>query len=255
MKILLVNDDGIYAEGLLKMAGALAKNDFVEKIMIVAPSKEQSGMSQALTMGVPLRVKQIKADELNLKDVLAYSVDGTPADCTKLALEVLLKEKPDLIISGINNGGNLGTDVLYSGTVGAGLEGYNHGVPAICVSVGHERSIKMEEIAQIISDNIKRFYQSDKLFMYNINFPSELKNGKVKFVFTKQGRRYYDNEFDIVKLEDNCCAYQMQGRAKDIGNDEYTDIETVKKGFISITPLSLERTDFAKLEELMKSDF
>lgn len=113
MRILLVNDDGINAKGLCVLAQVLAlKHD----VYVVAPAKEQSGMSQALTMGIPLRVQNI---DMQINNVIAYSVEGTPADCTKLALEFLLKEKPDLIISGINNGANLGTDVLYSGTVGA----------------------------------------------------------------------------------------------------------------------------------------
>ena len=102
MKILLVNDDGIKAEGLKAIAKELSLK---HEVFIVAPMTEQSGMSQALTMGVPLRVETV---DMKMENVTAYAVEGTPADCTKLALEFLLKEKPDLIISGINNGANLG---------------------------------------------------------------------------------------------------------------------------------------------------
>ena len=164
--------------------------------------------------------------------------------------DVLLKEKPDLIISGINNGANLGTDVLYSGTVGAALEGYNHKISSIAVSVSSKSNVSFSTIAKVMADRISFFYNTDKLFMYNINFPKSLKDNKIKFVFTKHGRRIYENEFDAVILDDGSIAYKMQGRAKDIGNDEFTDIEVVKNGYISVTPLQIERTDFSKLETL-----
>lgn len=247
MRILLVNDDGIHAKGIQILAKALVPK---HEIIIVAPANEQSGMSQALTMGVPL---QVKAENLNLTqeyNIGAYSVKGTPADCTKLALEILLNKQPDLVISGINNGANLGTDVLYSGTVGAALEAYIHGIPAMAISVSSKASISMEKIAQIMAKKIDYFYNTNKLFMYNINFPNALKDEKAQFVFTKQGYRRYANEFDIVKLEDGSTAYCMKGRAQDIGNDDKTDIETVKKGFISVTPLCIERTDVTLLNQL-----
>lgn len=130
------------------------------------------------------------------------------------------------------------------------MEGYNHQIPSIAISVSNKASIDFMQIAQIIADNIERLYQSDNLFMYNINFPDEFKDNKIKFVWTKHGRRIYENEFDKVILEDGSTAYKMQGRAKDIGNDECTDIEVVKKGYISITPLQLERTNWQQLTKL-----
>lgn len=244
MRILLVNDDGINAEGIRKMASALSNE---HEVYVVAPMQEQSGMSQALTVGKPLHVKNI---DLGINGVKAYSVSGTPADCSKLALEFLLDKLPDLVISGINHGSNLGTDVLYSGTVGAALEAYLHKIPAIAISASSKSTISFDEIAGIISREIKYFYDTDKLFMYNINFPNSLKDDKIKFVFTKHGYRTYDNEFDEIILDDGSKAYTMKGRAKDIGNDESTDIEVVKKGFISVTPLHVERTDFSKLNKL-----
>lgn len=244
MRILLVNDDGINADGIKAMAKALSTE---HEVYVVAPMQEQSGMSQALTVGKPLRVKNV---DLNIDGVKAYSVSGTPADCSKLALEFLLDKKPELVISGINHGFNLGTDVLYSGTVGAAIEAYLHKISALAVSVSSKASISFDKIAEIITHKIKDFYESDKLFMYNINFPNSLKDDKIKFVFTKHGYRTYENEFDTVILEDGTTAYTMKGRAKDIGNDESTDIEVVKKGFISVTPLQIERTDFCKLTKL-----
>ena len=217
MKILLVNDDGIKAEGLKAIAKELSLK---HEVFIVAPMTEQSGMSQALTMGVPLRVETV---DMKMKNVTAYAVEGTPADCTKL-----------------------GTDVLYSGTVGAALEGYNHKISSIALSVSSKSNVSFSTIAKVMADRISFFYNTDKLFMYNINFPKSLKDNKIKFVFTKHGRRIYENEFDAVILDDGSIAYKMQGRAKDIGNDEFTDIEVVKNGYISVTPLQIERTDFSK---------
>lgn len=245
MRILIVNDDGIKAEGIKAIAKSLAIN---HEVFVVAPHTQQSGMSQALSMGVSLKVKpeNILPDMTNIQ---AYSVEGTPADCAKLALEILF-EDIDLVISGINKGTNLGTDVLYSGTVGAALEAIVHKIPAIAVSVGIKSSISFEEIAQIMADNLNYLCSTGKLFMYNINFPSKLKDDKVKFVFTKQGYRFYKNEFDIVKMPDGSVAYRMQGRAQDSNNDEQTDIAMYNKGYISITPLCLERTDFVQLNQL-----
>lgn len=245
MRILLVNDDGIFAEGINILAKELTKN---HEVYICAPKGEQSGMSQALSVGIPLRVK---VENLPISVKKAFSIDGRPADCTKLALEVLLKdEQIDMVISGINKGANLGTDVLYSGTVGAALEGYNHKVRSLAVSVSSKSEISFEQIAKIVASKLDDFCKTDNLFMYNINFPIELNSGKIEFVFTKQGFRRYENEFDTVVLDDGSIAYKMQGRAKDIGNDEFTDIAAVNRGCISVTPLTLERTDFIKLNKL-----
>ena len=245
MRILLVNDDGIHGEGLFVLAKELAGRHVV---YVCAPNREQSGMSQALSVGVPLRVSD---ERLDLPVKKALSVDGRPADCTKLALEILFKdEQIDMVISGINKGANLGTDVLYSGTVGAALEGYNHNVRSLAVSVSGKSAVSFEQIAEIIAAKLDYFYQTGEKFMYNINFPLALNSDKIEFVFTKQGFRRYENEFHTVELSDGSTAYKMQGNAQDIGNDEFTDIAAVKRGCISVTPLTLERTDFAKLNKL-----
>ena len=240
-----MNDDGIQGEGLLVLARELAgRHDGY----VCAPNKEQSGMSQALSVGVPLRVNN---ENIGLPVKKAFSIDGRPADCTKLALEILLKDKHiDMVISGINKGANLGTDVLYSGTVGAALEGYNHNVRSLAVSVSAKSAVSFEQIAKIVAEKLDCFYQTGEKFMYNINFPLELNSDKIEFVFTKQGFRRYENEFQTVVLSDGSVAYKMQGNAQDIGNDEFTDIAAVKRGCISVTPLTLERTDFVKLNEL-----
>ena len=240
-----MNDDGIQGEGLLVLARELAGR---HDVYVCAPNKEQSGMSQALSVGVPLRVNN---ENIGLPVKKAFSIDGRPADCTKLALEILLKDKQiDMVISGINKGANLGTDVLYSGTVGAALEGYNHNVRSLAVSVSAKSAVSFEQIAKIVAEKLDCFYQTGEKFMYNINFPLELNSDKIEFVFTKQGFRRYENEFHTVVLSDGSGAYKMQGNAQDIGNDEFTDIAAVKRGCISVTPLTLERTDFLKLKEL-----
>ncbi len=248
MNILLVNDDGVFAEGIIALARALA---VTHKVFVVAPACQQSGMSQALSVGVELCVQRV---DIGVDNVEAYSVGGTPADCTKLALEILVKDKIDLVISGINKGANVGTDVLYSGTVGAAVEGYNHSIPSIAVSAVvdfvHDEKLSFDFIAETMAAHLNNFYNTDELFIYNINFPIKLKDDKINFVWAKQGYRLYENEFDTVTNDDGSVVYKMHGRAKDIGNDESTDIQVVNKGFISVTPLSIERTDFAKLKRL-----
>lgn len=244
-KILLVNDDGFDAQGLSAMAKAL----FTEyDLRVVAPAVQQSGMSQALSAHRKIKVTKI---DFGLP-VDAYKVDGTPADCTKIALEVLYEhDLPDVIISGINDGGNLGTDVLYSGTVGAAMEGHLHKILSIAVSRVIESKLSFNEVADIFKKKLPEL-RDDRPYMYNINFPKKIKNMNDVFRYTKQGYRAYHNEYgeDVDENGDTC--YFMNGTPNDVGNIEGSDVWAIHNGFVSINPLKIGRTNKKLLNELLK---
>ena len=149
MRILLTNDDGIGAPGLSALAKALST---VHEVVVAAPTAEQSGMAHALTVHRDIEVRGY--DGLGDTAAEAWSIDGTPTDCVKIFLEALAKreEWPELVISGVNKGANLGTDVLYSGTVGGALEGYMHDIPAIALSLDVHSSLSFDETADIFVD-------------------------------------------------------------------------------------------------------
>jgi len=146
LNILISNDDSIYSEGIYELAKRMTR---LGKVTVVAPDKEQSAIGHAITMHQPLRCRKIKLREL---EVDAWWVSGTPADCIKLGVETLLEKRPDLIISGINNGENLGTDIIYSGTVSAAIEGSIFKIPSIAVSYAKHGATDFTVAAEIPSN-------------------------------------------------------------------------------------------------------
>lgn len=245
-RILVTNDDGIYSEGLRKLADACRA---VGEVIIVAPDREQSAASHALTLNRPLRLLQIEKDE--------WIVDGTPTDCVNLAVLKLLKDhRPDLIVSGINFGPNLGDDVTYSGTISAAFEGALLNIPSIAFSavVGEHFSFDASakfagELAAIALEKHR-----DPRVVLNVNFP----NGDFSGVrITHLGRRIY-SEGVIERLDPRGRKYYWIGGEPPVWHEaEGTDFDAVYKGFISITPLHLDLTHhesipkFKPLEDLL----
>ena len=170
--LLITNDDGIYAEGIQLLGQALFDCDAGYDLAIVAPNHEQSAVGHAITMHRPLRVHEARF--LHNPELVGWSVNGTPSDCVKLAVEAILPQKPDLVISGINRGGNLGTDVIYSGTVSAAVEGIILGIPAVAVSLmegGTEKDFKYA--AAFVRDLVPRLLENrlPRGTILNINVP------------------------------------------------------------------------------------
>lgn len=245
-KVLLVNDDGFDAPGLLAMAKALA-GDY--DLRLLAPAAQQSGMSQALSAHRKIKVRKI---DFGLP-IEAYKVYGTPTDCTKLAVEVIYEhDLPDIIISGINDGGNLGTDVLYSGTVGAAMEGHLHGIFSIAVSRVIGSQLSFDEVAAVFKEKLPEL-RSEKSYMYNINFPEKIKDLNDIFRYTRQGHRTYHNEYAMETDADGDPCYFMNGTPNDAGNSEGSDIWAIHNGFVSINPLKIGRTNKKLLYELLKN--
>lgn len=248
MKIMISNDDGIQAEGINQLRISL-END--NEIFVVAPDRERSATGHKITIYRPLRVKEVDYPGARSK---GWAVDGTPADCVKLGLEALLPDPPDLVISGINLGPNLGTDVLYSGTVSAAIEGIINGIPSLAVSLTSSEQPNFQLAAQVtkkLIENIGEYLPGRTLL--NINIPPGTP-GEIRV--TKLGNRRYVNIFDKRTDPRGRTYFWMAGEPFDIDEDDPdTDVWAVKEGYISITPVHFDLTDYnimAGLKELVK---
>lgn len=250
LRILLSNDDGVKAEGIEALVRALYKE---HEVIVSAPMQQQSGMSNALTIGKPIEVA--RDAELEKKyGIEAWAVGGTPADSAKLYIEAFMtKEKPvDLVISGINHGANLATDIIYSGTVGAAMEGYFHDIPSFALSLDVESELSYDEAAEIFARDLRKLMPEDgKTFLYNMNFPLFLKDGVPQYVFGRQGKRDYLNAF-TKEERDGKVFYTMAGEIYDRDKGNATDIYATEQGYISITPLVADLTDYVELDQRLE---
>ncbi len=254
--ILVTNDDGIYAEGIQRLCQALLESKGGYRLSVIAPERERSAIGHAITMHKPLRVAEV--DFLNNPALKGRSVNGTPSDCVKLAVEAILDQKPDLVISGINRGSNLGTDVLYSGTVSAALEGLLLGIPSIAVSLtGNGNSSSFDYAARLISTIVPRLLESsiEASTLVNINVPVDIKEIKGARV-TKLGNRRYRNAFEKRTDPRGMHYYWLAGELiEDDPEDDDCDTKAVRDGYISVTPIHFQLTDrnaMPALEKLIK---
>lgn len=240
LNILITNDDGINSAGLITLAQAISK---IANVTVVAPDRERSATAHAITMHKPLRVE--KSDIPGCK-ALGYKVNGTPSDCVKLALEALLDSEPDMVLSGINRGANLGTDVIYSGTVSAAIEGALSGVPAIALSVAARGNVEFDyaaEFAKRLCQQIsKKNFPKDTLLNVNIPFTKQEKIAGI--AVTHLGTIKYKNSFERRTDPRGKVYYWLAGEAIEDINDKGSDVWAVKNNFISITPILLDLTKY-----------
>jgi 5'-nucleotidase len=239
MRILLSNDDGYLAQGLVTLAQALAK---YADISVVAPDKNRSAASNSLTLEMPLRAQSSENGFIR--------VDGTPTDCVHLAITGLLEHEPDMVIAGINHGANLGDDVLYSGTVAAATEGRFLGFPAIAISLNSSDPKHFDTAAQVAVTLMQQIMNKPlpRDTLLNVNVPdialSELKGYQV----TRLGQRHKSEP--VVKAQDQrgreIYWVGPPGSAQDAG--EGTDFYAIKMGYVSITPLQLDLTRYEQME-------
>jgi 5'-nucleotidase len=239
VRILVTNDDGIYSEGIRKLAAALRA---VGDVIIVAPDREQSAASHALTLNRPLRLLKLEENE--------WIVDGTPTDCVNLAVLSLMKgARPDIVVSGINFGPNLGDDVTYSGTISAAFEGALLKIPSIAFSslVGEHFSFDRAAAFAAELSRIVLHQKPDPGIILNVNFPPSVFNG-VKV--TKLGKRIY-SEGVIERLDPRGRKYYWIGGDEPTWlSGENTDFEAVQNGYVSITPLHLDLTHHESIPRL-----
>jgi 5'-nucleotidase len=230
-RILVTNDDGIYSEGIRKLATALQP---LGDVVIVAPDREQSAASHALTLNRPLRLIQLQEKE--------WIVDGTPTDCVNLGVLKLFDDKrPDVVVSGVNFGPNLGDDVTYSGTISAAFEGALLNIPSIAFSTLVGKGFSFDPCAEFAAELVRWFLEEPRnpQIILNVNFPPVAFQG-VKV--TRLGKRVY-SEALIERLDPRGRKYYWIGAGKPTWHPgEGTDFEAVQGGFVSITPLHLDLT-------------
>lgn len=242
MKILISNDDGYLAPGIIALAKALAP---IAEIVVVAPDSNRSGSSNSLTLDRPLSVHRAENG--------FYFINGTPSDCVHVALTGILPFKPDLIVSGINQGQNMGDDTLYSGTVAAATEGFLFGIPAIAFSQVHPGWSELDAAARIAREIVERRFDTlKKPYLLNVNIPNLPYDRLSTVVATRLGKRHQSES--VIKTQDphgrEIFWIGPAGAAKDAG--EGTDFHATAKGYVSITPLQIDLTHATQLDALKK---
>lgn len=243
MRILLSNDDGYFAPGLAALADALA---LAGTVTVVAPERDRSGASNSLTLDRPLMVRKASSG-------FNY-INGTPTDCVHLAVTGLLEDLPDMIVSGINHGANMGDDTIYSGTVAAATEGFLLGIPSIAISLVSRSAGHYKTAAGVALDLVRRFqlHPWKEPQLLNVNVPDvaaeELKGIRV----TRLGRRHKAEPVIRATNPRGDTVYWVgaAGDAQDAG--EGTDFHAVALGYVSVTPLQIDLTRYPQLDEARK---
>ncbi|PKF79290.1 5'/3'-nucleotidase SurE [Vibrio sp. vnigr-6D03] len=240
MKILLSNDDGVHAQGIHELKRALSD---IADVILVAPDRNRSGASNSLTLETPLRVIELEKN--------VYSVQGTPTDCVHFALNELLKEdKPDLVVSGINHGANLGDDVLYSGTVAAAMEGHFLGVQSIAISLAgkHHFETAAHVAKQLVEQHLIHPIPTNRLI--NVNVPDIPIHDLEPFEVTRLGARHHAE--DMIKQKDprGHEIYWLGPPGKEQDAGEGTDFHAISNRLVSITPLQVDLTAHESLPSM-----
>lgn len=247
MKILITNDDGYNAEGIRALAEALKA---VGEVVVVAPDRERSAAGHALTLHHPLRATEISTG--------VFAVDGTPTDCVNLGIHNLLSFKPDIVVSGINHGANLGDDVTYSGTVSGAMEATLMGIPSFAISLAcRGRSANFPAAAQfagrLVLEVAEKGLPPDTFL--NVNVPDLPHNQLRPAVVTSQGKRRYDGVI-IDKIDPRGRKYYWIGTAEaDFQDIEGTDFHAISRGHVSVTPLHLDLTNYSSMNALREWRF
>jgi len=239
--ILITNDDGIHSPGIKALQEVLSR---VGETVTIAPDRDNSAVSHSLTMHRPLKIDKL-GDNL-------YTVDGTPTDCVAVGLKKILKTPPDLLVSGINNGANLGDDISYSGTVSAAIEGTMYGIPSIAISVGGEIPLDFRaatKVAECMA--IKALKNRLPLnTLLNINVPSGVSYHSIRV--TRQGRRLWEDSIHETLDPRGKTHYWIGGGTPLSDPGEDTDVHVFSSGSVSITPIHLDLTNHEGIEYLKK---
>lgn len=247
MKILISNDDGISSPGLSALANELKK---IGDVTIVAPTTEQSAVGHAITMKYPLRI----TDFYKNGDFFGYAVDGTPADCIKIGIRNIMKEPPDIVVSGINLGSNTAINIIYSGTVSAAREAAIMDVPSIAVSVtSHEA--KDFRFAAKFSSELAQMVATNKLAagtLLNVNVPDLPEDQIAGVLLTQQGKSKWDDIYEERKDPYGQKYYWLTGNLIQHDTTLETDQFAIRKNYVSVTPIHFDLTDY-KTYDSMKS--
>ncbi|MCH7834346.1 MAG: 5'/3'-nucleotidase SurE [Proteobacteria bacterium] len=241
MKILVSNDDGFLATGINVLTEALAE---IADVVVVAPDRNRSAASNSLTVHSPLRVSKIAENR--------YSVDGTPSDCVHLALTGLLDDEPDLVVSGINHGANLGDDVIYSGTVAAAMEGRFLGLPTIAVSLAGDRPTHFDTAARVVTEMVQKLERAVLApdITLNVNVPDRPYDELTGVVAARLGFRHKAEPVIRTRDPHGRTIYWVgpAGKGQDAGPG--TDFHAIDQGAVAVTPLKVDLTRHDSLPQL-----
>ena len=244
--VLLTNDDGIFAAGIYELSQAISE---IADVVVVAPDSERSAAGHAITIADPLRVTDF---EKNGK-FFGYAVNGTPADCVKIAYYAVLDRKPDAVISGINLGSNTGINVIYSGTVSAATEGNVLGIPSFAISLATYTNPNFSVAAQFAKKLLPQLLENKlpKGTCLNVNVPNVASEADIKGVkITRQGRSEYDDHYDKRTDPRNHVYYWLTGSKIDVENEPEVDDAAISQNYISVTPIHYDLTNYSALKEL-----
>ncbi len=257
LKLLIGNDDGVFALGIRTLANILAQAG--HHVTVVCPDRERSATGHGLTLHQPIRAEQISG--IFDPEVTAWSCSGTPSDCIKLALSAIFTEPPNFVLSGINHGPNLGTDILYSGTVSAAMEGTIEGIASIAFSLGSYTSKEFVVAAEFARKLLHQLQQQPSYTntLLNVNIPAVSQELIKGVKITRQGVRKYIEQFQQRVDPRGKSYYWLAGEIVEevegddrlyLAADIVTDVQAVKENYISITPLQYNLTDGATIEKL-----
>ena len=244
-RVLISNDDGIDAPGIFALAQEMKK---IADVTIVAPDRQQSAVGHAITMNYPLRAIPFRKNG----EFFGYAVDGTPADAVKLGVRFLLKEKPDLLMSGINHGSNTAINILYSGTVSAATEGTVLGIPSIAVSLTTHDQADFSYAAKFAARLAARVVEEGlpRGTLLNVNVPAVPEEKICGVRITRQGNSSWEDTFDVRRDPAGREYFWLTGSMAIKDTDPDTDQIAVRENWISVTPIHYELTDRALLERM-----
>lgn len=253
MKILITNDDGIMAPGIQVLAKKMTQ---LGEVIIVAPNEEKSATGHGITVWDPIRVREMTFTGIQK----AWAVSGTPVDCVKLALQELVCGECGLLISGINNGPNLGTDVLYSGTVSAAIEGSILGIPSLAVSLASFTDYEYDLAAEIALSLARKIWRQKEIMpagtLLNINVPPVKKEELRGFKITRLGVREYENVFDKrLDPRGNIYFWLKGDPVPQLEQDPEIDVVAVEQNYVSISPIHFDLTNHRVMEQFKEYGF
>ena len=249
-KILVTNDDGIYSPGIFALWSAMKE---LGTVTVVAPDTEKSAVGHAITISDPIRIQKCNRHD----GFEGYSVDGTPADCVKIAVNALCDRTPDIVVSGINSGANVGNNIIYSGTVSAATEGTICNIPSIAFSLASQKYNDYNYCALITKKVVNAVLQNGlpKGTLLNVNIPP-LSEDKIKGIkVTKQGHVYFKDRFEKREDPRGRQYYWMTGESVNPTDEADLDSTVLKNGYVSITPIHYELTNTQFFSKLTEWDF
>ncbi len=251
MRILLTNDDGVYAPGLAAMETELRR---IADVTVVSPMTEQSGVGHAITFLTPLIAREVFDGER----LRGFGVEGSPADCVKLGISALLSERPDMVVSGINSGLNAGINVLYSGTVAAAIEGAFFGITSIAVSLEFDELANYERAAALARQVIEQLqeHETPGPHLYNFNMPTvAMEQASPELILVPMGVARYGESFEKRTDPRGRSYYWATNEPPPPPSEHETDVTALAKGLMTLTPLDFAMTNQRRLEEMQSWRF